>query len=178
MAVLFAFTGDAGRQTGGPAHWPEGTALEHSHVSPTILVFAHPFCSCTRATLEELDTVIGSRRFPNQPLVEVLFARVDPGWKPGDSWRRALRIANATATWDEEGNEARIFGAGTSGFVLLYDARGLLLFEGGITGLRGHAGDNYGAERLAAALDSGRPSPGSPSRVFGCALFDSRGSGI
>jgi hypothetical protein len=194
MAFLLAFNGTAGIETASPGLWPEGTALERSHTGQTMLVFAHPFCSCTGATLQELDAVLAPRRFRRKPpLVSILFARTDPAWRPGDLWRRAAKLTIASPggslRWDEGGSEARVFGVQTSGLVLLYDARGLLLFQGGITGSRGHVGNNYGAERLANALDSGLPpagswseAAGSWSQVFGCALFGSRrlgaGSGM
>jgi hypothetical protein len=176
MAALAAFNGTAGVETAGPAHWPAGTAIERSHTAPTVLLFAHPLCTCTGATLEELGKVLAGRRFGvPAPAIRILFSRTDPAWTPGDLWRRAAKIAAVSPVWDEDGKEARIFGVRTSGLVLLYDKRGTLLFEGGITASRGHAGNNYGEERLAAALDSGRRASGLPSRVFGCALFDSRG---
>jgi hypothetical protein len=73
---------------------------------------------------------------------------------------------------DDGGVEARRFGVKTSGTVLLYSALGRLLFHGGITGSRGHEGDNYGITRLAAALRGGAGDTAVPvvSRVFGCAL--------
>ena len=52
---------------------------------------------------------------------------------------------------DDDGAEARRFGAETSGQTLLYDARGALAFSGGITGARGHAGDNAGRASLRRA---------------------------
>jgi hypothetical protein len=172
IAKLVAFDGTAGPVTAVLAHWPAGTAVERSRSAPTLLLFAHPFCSCTGATLEELDKILAKRR-PGTPApaIGILFSRSDPAWKPGDLWHRAAKIAGVSPQWDDDGKEARIFGTQTSGLVLLYDARGNLLFRGGITGSRGHTGDNYGADRLAAVLDSGHPAPDSPSPVFGCALF-------
>jgi hypothetical protein len=169
LGGLVAFNGTSGKQTGGPATWPVGSAIQLSHAAPTIILFAHPMCSCTAATLEELEKVI-SKRQP-APAVRILFVRSDPAWKPNELWRRAEKIAGASVQWDEEAREARLFGAQTSGLVFSYDARGNRLFQGGITASRGHSGDNYGAERLRAALDSGRPATGSRSQVFGCALF-------
>jgi hypothetical protein len=52
---------------------------------------------------------------------------------------------------------------------LLYDRHGILLFSGGVTGVRGHAGDNIGEERLVA-LVKGEGTDRRDSPVFGCAL--------
>jgi hypothetical protein len=71
---------------------------------------------------------------------------------------------------DDRGVEAERFGTSTSGQTLLYSADGRLLFSGGITGSRGHAGDNEGRDGLVALLTragSGR----TRASVFGCPLF-------
>jgi hypothetical protein len=75
--------------------------------------------------------------------------------------------------WDVEGREARRFCARTSGQALLYDERGRLAFQGGITSARGHEGDSVGKSRLAALL-SGGEADGRTSDVFGCGLVDPR----
>ncbi len=54
---------------------------------------------------------------------------------------------------DDDGAEAKRFGAETSGQTLLYDERGTLAFSGGITGSRGHAGDNAGRASLLALIN-------------------------
>jgi hypothetical protein len=144
-----------------------------SAAGPTIVLFLHPFCSCSDATFTELNQVL-ERRDPSRPapVIDVLFVRYDPAWKPGEYWRDAEKLPGAHVRWDEDGKQARLFGATTSGFVLLYDARGQLRFHGGITGSRGHRGDNYGENRLLQALETpaGAPVLDLVSRVFGCAL--------
>ena len=71
-----------------------------------------------------------------------------------------------------EGREAARFGAATSGQTFLYDARGGLLFSGGITGARAHAGDNAGRSAVVTLLN-GTGGPAAPrTSVFGCPLFD------
>ncbi len=59
---------------------------------------------------------------------------------------------------DADGREARHFGAATSGQTLLYDERGTLVFSGGITGARAHAGDNVGRQSLVALLNREPPA--------------------
>ncbi len=71
---------------------------------------------------------------------------------------------------DDDGVEARSFGAATSGQTFLYDKRGALLFSGGITGARAHQGDNAGRQSVVALLNSG-PRAHSATSVFGCPLF-------
>jgi hypothetical protein len=63
-----------------------------------------------------------------------------------------------------------LFGAETSGTILLYDYHGNLLFKGGITGSRGHAGDNLGEDAIAS-LCLGQAAATNQTPVFGCSLF-------
>jgi hypothetical protein len=60
----------------------------------------------------------------------------------------------------------------TSGQTVLYDNEGALLFSGGITGARGHAGDNAGRTSLVELLNRGAAGR-SRTSVFGCPLFAS-----
>jgi len=72
---------------------------------------------------------------------------------------------------DDDGVEAARFGAATSGQVILYDRDGRLLFSGGITASRGHAGDNDGRDAIVSLLGGGRGTRHS-SPVFGCSLLE------
>ena len=73
---------------------------------------------------------------------------------------------------DATGTEAELFGAKTSGHATLYGTGGQLLFEGGITGSRGHQGDNAGVSSIAKLLAGEKPDV-KGTDVFGCGLFDS-----
>ena len=168
--LLQQFNGTAAPQHSAPPVWPRSSELVRPANRPQILVFLHPFCSCSRATLHELARVIAQVQRPERrPRIDVLFVRTEEKWPEGDLWRQATGIPGAIARWDEGARAAALFSARTSGVVLLYGVHGELLFQGGVTGSRGHEGDNFGASRLLTALETGRPV-GIVSQVFGCAL--------
>jgi hypothetical protein len=73
---------------------------------------------------------------------------------------------------DDDGVEARAFGAATSGQTLLYDRNGRQQFSGGITGSRAHQGDNAGRQSLLALLNGGH-NVRTGTNVYGCPLFAS-----
>ena len=91
-------------------------------------------------------------------------------WMRTDLWRSATAIPGVTVHEDSDGARAQLFGAETSGYVLLYDTHGQLLFKGGITGSRGHAGDNAG-ESAVTALLTGQGASLRQTRVYGCSLL-------
>ena len=154
----------------GP-QWPADTLIVRATDRPTLVLLVHPQCSCTRATLGELTEALA--RAAVKPKTYVVFLKpssMPDGWEKTDLWTMAAALPDATLVRDEDGVEAAHFGAATSGTTLLYDARGSLVFSGGITGSRGHAGDNAGRASVVALLNQ-KPGPSSATNVFGCSLF-------
>ena len=176
LYFVWAYDNAPGVAAHAPAAWPQRTSLVRADDRPTLVLLAHPQCDCTRATLSELAEVLA--RAPQPPKTYVLFLRptlFDAGWEQTSLWRTARRLPNVTVLRDDDGAEARRFGAETSGQTLLYDERGTLAFSGGITGARGHAGDNAGRASLLALINRS-DADRRGSSVFGCPLF-SAGNG-
>lgn len=92
-------------------------------------------------------------------------------WYKSDLWSSAAMIPGVTVSVDKDGSEAARFGALTSGQVVLYGPSGNLLFTGGITESRGHAGDNAGRSAIESLVNQGKAQI-DQSFVFGCPLFD------
>jgi len=102
----------------------------------------------------------------------VLFVKppgAGPDWDDTDLRRSAAEIPGVTVLTDENGTEAGRFGAETSGHTLVFDRRGALIFSGGITASRGHAGANTGESAVLAALKQ-EPMLRNRTPVFGCSL--------
>jgi hypothetical protein len=161
--------GDAGAP---PDRWPERSELAPDAGGPTLVLFAHPRCPCTRASLGELEILLAAA--PGRLRAHVVFARpagVPARWEQADLWRQAAALPGATVRADEGGAEARRFGARTSGHALLFDADGRRQFSGGLTRARGHAGDNAGRAALLA-LARGTVPAHTRTAVFGCPLFE------
>jgi hypothetical protein len=96
---------------------------------------------------------------------------VGTDWGQTDTWDAAGRIPGVSRVVDRDGTEAARFGARTSGHVVLYDSNDRLLFAGGITESRGHAGDNMGRREVERALAT-EPALFTRHEVFGCAFED------
>lgn len=169
--MLWQWDNAAGESAIAPKDWPAGSHLVRATDRSTLVMLAHPHCSCTRASLGELAEVLA--RAAEHPKTIVVFlkpAGFSEGWEQTDLWQTATRLPNVTVVRDDEGREAQAFGAATSGQTLLYDRRGALQFSGGITGARAHQGDNLGRQSLVALLTSG-PGARQETSVFGCPLF-------
>ena len=161
-----------GEQASIPAMWPQKSQLNRSS-HPTLLVFFHPECSCSEATMSELDRLLV--KIPKSTNVYAVFVQPD-GWSEaetkGDLWKRATKIPNVKTFIDRRRTEATLFGTLTSGHTLLYDKGGKLIFSGGITSARGHEGDNEGEDAIVKLFNSSAPIELARARVFGCELFE------
>lgn len=153
-----------------PSRWPAQSACVLSADRPTLLMFVHPHCPCTRASLSELAVLMA--RCEGRVDAQVLFFQprmTSEAWAKTDLWRSAAHIPGVEPRVDSAGAEQRRFHARVSGEVFLFLPSGALLFHGGITAGRGHAGDNLGRSALEAILLK-RGSPTNTTPVFGCAL--------
>jgi hypothetical protein len=170
MHLLWRYKSTPGAAAAAPAGWPAGTRLVRAEHGPTLLMFAHPRCSCTGASLAELSRLVaGQRGLFHAKVLFALPEGVADDWLRSDTVQRARQLTGVEVRIDAGGFEAQQFGSATSGQVLLYDSAGRLLFSGGITGSRGHEGDNLGRARVAALIRGAAPDrPVSP--VFGCAI--------
>jgi hypothetical protein len=169
--VLWRYDNTPGIAAHAPEEWPARSALARATDRPTLVMLAHPHCTCTRASMGELAEAIARAR--TRPKTYVLFMTpkgFEEGWEQTDLWRTAAALPGVTVVRDDEGRAAKHFGAVTSGQTVLYDADGSLVFSGGITGARAHAGDNLGRRSLVALLNR-EPAARSGTNVFGCPLF-------
>lgn len=163
LRELHAYSTTAGSTAATPETWPAESALMRGR-GFTVVMFVHPECPCSRASLAELAEI--ARAAPVPPEIFVAIADDHAG---GLAWELAGEVTGAKRVLDRDGREAARFGARTSGHVVVYDPRGNLRFAGGITGSRGHAGDNVGRRSVLEVLATGTTDHGAHD-VFGCAL--------
>ena len=156
-----------------PTAWPAETSLERSQTGATLVMLAHPHCPCTTATVAELARIMAQMN--GRVAAYVLFLKprgAAPDWDDTALRHQAAAIPGVTVLTDIDGMEAARFGAQTSGHTLLFDHTGELLFNGGITASRGHAGDNLGENAIVALVNDRVPGT-NRTLVFGCSLSDS-----
>ncbi|HEX4666210.1 MAG TPA: hypothetical protein VH207_06380 [Chthoniobacterales bacterium] len=148
--------------------WPKKSSIRRTPGQPTLVMLAHPRCPCTSASIDELAELLAHTH--GKVNSYVLFLKPEErDWAETSLQRAAAAIPGVTVLSDPDGAEAKLFGAQTSGHTLLFDANGHLVFSGGITGSRGHAGANAGENALVALLND-QPAERSATLVFGCSL--------
>lgn len=187
LVLLMLYSNRPGERGDVPKTWPAESGLENSKTRSTLLVFAHPQCPCTRATIDELSWIMS--RCGESLDCRVLFfqpAGESAEWSHTDLWHQAALIEGVRVFADPQSRAAMEFGALTSGHVVMYDTEGNLRFEGGITPSRGHRGGNRGRDQVVSLLNgaasqsvvAGESESDAMERdavestcVFGCPLF-------
>ena len=172
MAALWLYSSTPGRQGAPPSQWPIASTLNQVSGRLTLVMFLHPKCPCSQASLSELNAILAHSS--GRLHADVVFLR-PPGepesWTRTALWRTAAALPETSLINDPAGREARLFQAFVSGETLVYDSSGKLRFQGGITDGRGHAGDNPGFYSIEAYMNTGT-IPLARTPVFGCPLFN------
>ncbi len=172
--VLWKYSTTPGHAGTPPMDWPATAPVERGKRRATLVMFAHPQCDCSRATIGELAIIMAHAG--GQLDADVFFylpAREAGSWTKTDLWRSASAIPGVRVFEDRDAAVAQTFGAFTSGQTLLYNSSGRLLFKGGITAFRGHSGDNAGRTAIIALLRDEVPQNNTlpiVTPVFGCSL--------
>src|SRR5438128_185850 len=114
MSTLWRYSSTPGQRATPPSDLPASAPVQPAGGRATLVMFAHPNCPCSRASIGELAILMAHAR-------EKLDARVffyrpihEPSaWVRTDLWRSASSIPGVQVLEDPEGALARRFGAST-----------------------------------------------------------------
>ena len=176
-AADYGFATVADATSAVPGEWPSDSMIERAVDGPTLLVFLHPRCPCSQATISELERLVAATPAVELPAIRIV-ASAPAG--AGDEWwasplvARACQLPGAHLVRDADGQEANRFGARVSGTTLLFNQTGALIYAGGVTIGRGHEGASTGLAAVARLLrnPSSREIAVPP---FGCELVRQAG---
>ncbi len=172
LTRLYDYETTAGVRGYVARQWPAGTAIPRDSRPYQLIMFAHPQCPCTRASVGELELILAKEK--DRVGASVVFIKpesMEESWVRSGLFKTAGSIPGVSVRIDEGGSQAKLFGATVSGQTFLYDVRGELIFEGGITGARGHSGDNAGRSAIEAMINDRSPLL-TKTPFFGCMLHD------
>jgi hypothetical protein len=168
--LLLGYQALPGPANSTTAAWPADSRLRRDTERYSVLLFVHPRCPCTQASIDELAWLLArSGERVDTWAVFVVPEGAPTDWQKGRSWEAAGAVPGLQKWTDLGGTEAQRFGVVTSGHVAVFAPDGRVVFSGGITGARGHRGENPGRNAAHDAL-LGRHVEGNWP-VFGCPLF-------
>src|SRR5881409_3333569 len=110
LLLLLGYSNSPGASRAAPRCWPAQSQIPHDANRSTLLLFVHPRCPCSRATLGELNALLA--HCPGQIDAHVLFLRPEgtaEDWVKTDLWRAASAIPGVTVHCDNAGVESRRF---------------------------------------------------------------------
>jgi hypothetical protein len=154
------------------SRWPSHTSLARSNHEFTLVLFVHPNCPCTRASIAELELIMA--QLQGRLRAFAVFdkpASSEAEVKASSLWPMTSLIPGVSSVYDSDGVETKRFGGKVSGQTMLYGPDGKLVFCGGLTSSRGHQGYNEGAAAVVRLVRAGA-SETAQAPVFGCSLFN------
>lgn len=141
----------------------------------TVIMFIHPKCPCTQASLSELERLVVEIPAETQTYVVCVVPNgVGEDWLDTALVSRAKSLAGVVVLNDTDGEMLSAFDAKTSGETFVYDENAERIFHGGITPSRGHEGISAGRVAVAELL-GGRTEKSCTTPIFGCPLVASFG---
>jgi hypothetical protein len=140
-----------------------------------LIMFLHPKCPCSSASLEELSRAMAQCGDRLSATVVFYCPKSMPDdWAKTRLWESASRIPHLHTIIDSDGLLAKKWGAQTSGQAFLFRPDGRIVFTGGITGSRGHEGDNAGLNAVVALTNQPSVLPWETlirTPVYGCEIL-------
>jgi hypothetical protein len=169
--MLLTYENTPGQSGNPPRSWPsDSIQIVRPAGKFTLVMLVHPDCPCTEASLTMLERLMA--QVSGRLKAYVVFSRPasrETDVRVSSLWRRAVTVPGLTSISDIGGVEIERFGGSVSGQTMVYDPRGRLVFQGGITGARGHEGANSGMDSVIQ-LVQGESNVAARSPVFGCSL--------
>ncbi len=171
IVLLARYSSAPGPAAEPPRSWPAIPGLPRQTSRPLLLMFVHPKCPCSSASINELARL--TARCRDRMDLIALFV-VPPGcppeWHKSALWENANAIPGLRVIDDQGGMLASAFGVTTSGHCLVYDAKSNLIFSGGITSGRGHEGDSPGQAIVTGIALHSNAEVSHECATYGCPL--------
>ncbi|GAA4426521.1 hypothetical protein GCM10023155_14820 [Bremerella cremea] len=169
IALLFYHNTPGTRSDSNPV-WQVNRLIELDPSRANLLVFIHPQCPCSTATMGELARIqaaCGSNVLTHL----ILYQPDNEKWSTASMMAQAIEIPNLHILADPKGNLAKQFGAETSGHAMLFAPDGHRIFSGGITAGRGCEGDNPGRQAVISYVNQHQVFCDKAS-VYGCPIVE------
>src|SRR6185436_9828863 len=104
MLLIMRYGASPGTTGSAPRRWPDESALAMSANKPTLLLFVHPRCPCSSATLGELERALAECVCALDTSIIFVKPECAPkDWEDTALWRRARVIRSANAIVDANG---------------------------------------------------------------------------
>lgn len=171
MVSVLNYSSAPGAAAKPPRSWPTTAKLSPHPSRPTLIMFVHPHCPCSMASINELSRLAARTRDRLEIIaIFVIPPGCPPNWHHSALWDSARSIPGVRAVADEDARICSQFHVTTSGHCLVYNPQNSLIFSGGITAGRGHEGDSTGQTMISDCVREFKEEGLSECATFGCQL--------
>ena len=168
--LLHEFETTPGNQGQITNAWPSSNHMILDNTHATLIMFAHPRCTCSKASLQTLMRIVKESKSNSASKIFFYVPKnAEAQWKENENWKIAESIPGVKVEEDLDGAIAAEFGAKTSGHTFLYSPQGSLIFSGGLTDTRGAAGNSKGRQIILDYLVNQKHQE-NRIPVFGCEI--------
>ncbi len=168
---LYLFITTPGKQS-QIQYWPQKSKIAVSQDKPTLVIFFHPKCVCSKASFDELSLLLKEVHAPlSVKLVFIRYHNKTEDWHKTDLYQRASAVKGSEVLNDMDGLSAKLLGASTSGIAFLINHERKIVFQGGLTPARGNMGRTPASAFIINWVNT-KAKTVTPflSKVFGCEL--------
>ena len=172
FTILNVHAATPGRQLSGELALSDLPVSNRQEREWTAVLFAHPHCPCTDASLNELADTLDVAKAPVRRIIVCVEPPNAPaGWSDSELFETAKQ-SGFQVLLDRNATLATKAGAATSGHTILLDPSGKSHFSGGVTASRGHRGPNAGTAAILQQLTDPSVTQAATAPVYGCPLTD------
>src|SRR5690242_6329433 len=107
MKIVWGYASSPGGAATPPVQWPAVCQIQPATEQATLVMFVHPQCPCSRASIGELASLMTTCR--GKLMATVAFykpAGFTDDWTKTDLWRSASEIPGVSVVGDDDGNLA------------------------------------------------------------------------
>src|SRR5690349_6769442 len=116
LGYLAQYASKAGPASHAPANWPSQAPVPLASGKATLVLFLHPHCPCSRASLREVEKTLAHSGDRLEATVFFLSpSEKSKEWVHSSLWEEASRIPHVVVREDPQGKTSRLFHATTSG---------------------------------------------------------------
>ncbi|MDA8792481.1 hypothetical protein N9N67_04500 [Bacteriovoracaceae bacterium] len=169
LVITYEYSLGSGEKSQLKSSWPNESSLKFNPGKYNLVMFLHPECTCSKASLFHFKEILSEIKHDNldSKIIFTMPKEKEKEWINSALVKEVKEAGSIQLIFDQSSEEFKRFDAKTSGQAFLFSPSKDLLFNGGITDSRGHIGYNQGEDFIINTLNK-RGLASKDVDVFGC----------
>lgn len=151
--------------------FPQKSKLVLDQTLPTLILFLHPKCTCSKASVEEIKIIKSSIKKEFKLIAVVQTASLKLTDELEKLKEELSTLPHSTIVNDSYSFETNLFSVKTSGQIYIYSSFGELIYTGGSTSSRGTSSPSELRRTIASILETNKkPHQLITKSIYGCEM--------